>query len=404
MLSRARGRLWVALREGDRLVSLTVEDPAAGPLPGRIARGRITRVMAGMQAAFVELGDDATGLLPASALVDPRAPRRGPIDELLQPGRELLVQVRRAARDGKVAELTARIELVGRYLIFHPTGTRRAISRRVRDPEVRDRLAAALARIDRPDGGWIARSAAASAPAEAVLDEAERLRSRWRKIAERADAPGAPRVLWHEPDLVACAVRDAPCADEVVEIVVDDVDLRSAVLERLPDTAPDLVGRVRLVQPAGRLYDEEISSAVAEILEERVPLPSGGSITIEQTAAVVSIDVDSGSEGGRAAPDALERANRDAAREIPRQLRLRNLGGIVVVDWIPLPDGEAMARVLEVFSAEIARDPARTRVAGPSGVGLFEFTRERVGRAAAAVLETDCPACSGRGRSRQRLA
>ncbi len=377
MLSRAGGRLWAALREDGRLVGLAAEEPAVTPRPGRISRGRVTRVLSGMQAAFVDLGDGATGLLPAASLRSPAGTDRpAPLEERVQPGRELLVQVRRAPRDGKVAELTTRFELVGRYLVLVPGQRLRAVSRRVREPAVRQRLATLLRGLAPPELGFLARAAAALAPAHLVRAEAERLRERWREITERSEAPGAPRVLWREPDLLTSAVRDAPSAEEGTEILVDDPDVRSAVLERLGDTAPDLSGRVRLVPPAGRLYEEEMAEVQAEIQHARVALPSGGAITVERTAALVSIDVDSGSEGGAGGRDALERANREAAREIPRQLRLRNLCGIVVVDWIPLPDRAATARVLEAFADELAHDPARIRIAGPSALGLFELTRE----------------------------
>jgi len=378
LLSRGRGRLWAALREGGRIVALDLEDPRATLGRGRIVRGRVSRVLHGVQAAFVDLDRDASGFLPTR--------------EILKPGHELAVQVRRGPRAGKVAELTTRIQLAGRYLVLDATRARRAISRRVRDPGVRERLRALVDSLAAPPGaGWIVRAAAATAHVDHVRDEATRLAERWRAIAVRAGEPGPPALLESEPDLVERALRDAPGADELEEILLDDLELRSIVLDRLAVTAPDLIGRTRLVSGAGTLFDEEIGGAVAEALAPRVALPSGGTLTIEETAALVSIDVDGGS-------DAWESANREAAREIPRQLRLRDLGGAIVVDWISPSDPLALRGVVDACAEELARDPARTRIVGLSEIGLLELTRERLGPGLAELLERDCPTCGGRGR------
>jgi Rne/Rng family ribonuclease len=360
-LSRARGRSGAALRENGRIVALDFDDGGAIPRRGRIVRGRVRSVLPGTQGAFVEIDGGATGFLPAARGAEPR------------PGQEILVQLRRSPRAGKLAELGTRIELAGRYLVLDTGRPRRGVSRRVRDPASRARVEALVAALDAPPGaGWIARAACVGADATAVRDEARRLIEGAREVTERSAESGPPERLVSEPDFVERVLFDAPGADDLEEIRIDDLDLRASVAARLPVLAPELLGRVQFVSGAGRLHDEAIGAAVDEALSPRVPLPSGGTVTIEETTALVAVDVDSGSSSP-------ERANLEAAHEIPRQLRLRDLGGAIVIDWISLRDPHALEPTIEAFRLVLARDPARTRIVGLSDLGLLQLTRERLG-------------------------
>jgi ribonuclease G len=360
-LSRARGRSWAALREDGRIVALDVDDGGAIPRRGRIVRGRVRAVLPGTQGAFVDLDRDLTGFLPG-------APRRE-----LRAGREIVVQLRRAPRADKHVELDTRIQIAGRYLVLDTERETDALSRRLRDLAVRARLEALLHTLDGPPGaGWIARAACVGAEPTAVREEARRLAERAREVARRSAEPGPPELLAPEPDFIERALIDAPSADELDEIRIDDVDLRASVLDRVPILAPDLASRLQFVAGAGRLYDEGIGAAVEEARSPLVALPSGGMLTIEQTAALVAIDVDSGS-------GASEPANLEAAREIPRQLRLRDLGGAIVIDWVSLRDRRALDLAIDALKLGLERDPARTRIVSLSDIGLLELTRERLG-------------------------
>ncbi len=374
-LSRARGRSWAALREDGQIVALDVEDSSDRIGRGRIARGRVVHVTHG--AGFVDLGNNGTGWLEPGAT--------------LRAGQTIAVQVRRVARRDKLAELTRRIQLVGRYLVLDATRSTRAVSRRVKDDRTRDRLTTLVERLDAPSGGgWIVRAPSVAVEERTVRDEALRLLERWREIAGGGLEAGPPAVLHREPDLLESALRDAPPSDQLEEIVVDDLELREAILERLA-AAPDLTGRMRFVPGAGRLYEEEIHAAVIEALAPRVPLSSGGTLTIEETTALVSIDVDSGS-------GAPAQANVEAAREIPRQLRLRDLGGAIVVDWVSVRDRTSIEHCVATLASQLERDTARTRIVGLSDLELLEMTRERQGPGLSSILEIECQECGGKGR------
>jgi Rne/Rng family ribonuclease len=359
-LSRARGRLWAALREDGRIVALDFDDGGAIPRRGRIVRGRVRSVLAG-QGAFVDLGSELTGFLPGHTRGEPKA------------GREIVVQVRHAPRADKLVEVSTRLQIAGRFLVLDTERSSHALSRRMRDTATRARIGSLLDTLEAPPGaGWVARLTCVCAEPSAVREEARRLAGRAQDVIARGQEAGPPEILAPEPDFVERALLDAPSADELEEIRIDDVDLRASVVEHIPRLAPDLLGPMQFVSGAGRLYEDAIGAAIDEALSPRVPLPSGGTLTIEETTALVAIDVDSGSSEP-------QRANDEAAREIPRQLRLRDLGGAIVIDWISQRDRRALDSTIDTFEHELARDPARTRIVGLSDIALLELTRERLG-------------------------
>ncbi len=331
------------------LTDLMAERTGDAVRPGDIFLGRMDRMARDSGSAWVDLGLGKPAFLT---------------DAGSSASSELLVQVVRAARGGKSIEVTRDIALPGRILVYRPLGAGVAVSRRL-DP--------GLAQTLRPDppGGWILRAAAAGASHEQIAEEASRLAGNWQTLSELAGGTAAPKLVHRGPDVAARLVLDTSGLDE---IRVDDTELRRAQTAWIETAAPQLSDLI-----AGSPLD--LREEVPALLKPRVLLPKDGSIKIESTSALTAIDVDAG-----AASDIVQ-VNREAARAIARQLRLRNIAGIVVVDFISMKRREARNAVVDLFRGLLEEDPARIRTArGLSGLGLFELARERRGQALAEVM------------------
>ena len=348
-LVRDDGILLAGVVEDGQLTDLMAEKIGDAVRPGDIYLCRIDRVARDAGSAWVDLALGQPAFLPDAG---PSAPRG------------LLVQVVRAARGGKSIGVTRDIALPGTRMVYRPLGAGIAVSRRL-DP--------ALAQTLRPDppGGWILRAAAAGASHVQIAEEASRLAGIWKTITQLASGATAPARVHQGADVAARLVLDTPGLDE---IRVEDADLRTALSTWIEATVPELSD---LVTGSPLDLREELTALIKPV----VPLLKDGSITIESTTALTAIDVDAG-----AASDIVQ-VNREAARAIARQLRLRNIGGIVVVDFISMKRREARNAVVDLFRGLLEEDPARIRPArGLSGLGLFELARERRGLALAEVM------------------
>ncbi len=345
-------------RDQDVLLSGVVEDGALTDLmaerisdavrPGDVYRARVERVLRDAGAAYVELGLDRLAYL-----ADP-----GPAGR-----KDILVQVTRSARDGKAIEVTREIALPGTMLVFRPLGAGISVTRRL-DPS--------LARHWQPSppGGWIIRAAAQDATDADLAAEAERLSESWKAISQSAD-DRTPRRLMRGPDVGERLILDTP---RVTEVRINDKHRRRSLTRWLETTVPAFAGRVD-----GDPMD--LREEVPALLLPEVPLSNEGSIVIEKTRALTAIDVNAG-----AAPDVTQ-VNREAVRVIARQLRLRNIGGVVVVDFISMKRRDSRNAIVELMRGLLDDDPARVRTArGLSGLGLFEFAREHRGSALADVM------------------
>ncbi len=335
--------------EDGTLTDLMAERAGEAVRPGDIFLARVDRRLRDPGAAYVDLGLERPAFLP---------------DAGEAAATTVLVQVVRAAREDKAIEVTRDIALPSTRLVYRPFGAGIAVSRRID---------ADTARTWRPDppGGWILRAAAAGAAQSDLDEEAGRLSETWRAIAAAADPDGAPRRLHRGPDAAARLILDLPPIDEVR---VDDAGWRRSLVTWLEAIDPVLSGNVR-----GDPMD--LREEVPPLCRPEVPLPTGGSIVVEATRALTAIDVNAG-----AASDIVQ-VNRQAARTIARELRLRNIGGIVVVDFISMKRRDARKAVVDLFRSLLEDDPARVRTArGLSGLGLFELARERRGQALADVI------------------
>ncbi|MCU0291321.1 MAG: Rne/Rng family ribonuclease [Thermoanaerobaculaceae bacterium] len=396
----------VAVREGGALVELLVERSRERSVVGSLFKGRISRVLPGMQAAFVDIGLERDAFLyvddVAEALEEDIEPDElatsVPIQDLLREGQEILVQITRELGSSKGPRATSHITIPGRYLVLIPGSNHIGISRRITDQDERERLRALLA--DTPHtGGVIVRTAGEGRDRADFLADLAVLESMWRHILKRGEEVGAPSLVHRDLDLVLRAARDLT-GPQLTEFWVDDPDGYQRVVEFLDRVQPELTSRVKLYRRQVDIFEAfGIEAELQQALQPKVWLRSGGSIVINQTEALVAIDVNTGRYvGGADLEDTVCRTNLEAAREVTRQLRLRNLGGIIVVDFIDMEKEEHREQLLEALRAELTRDRARSLV-GPVGpFGLVQLTRKRTERSLERVLTRPCPTCEGLGR------
>ncbi len=393
----------VAVLEDGRLVEFAVERRRVRGLAGNVFKGRVRRVLPGMSAAFVDIGlarDGYLQLLPAP-VDDPSASggeEEGDVD-LPRRRQELLVQIAREGMGDKGPRIRTEITLPGRFLVLTPLTGRVAVSRRIDDSGERERLRLAVQALRQDDAeapGAIVRTAALGVAAEALSADFASLSETWREIAERAPGQPAPTLLHQEEELAVRIIRDR-FREDVRRLLVDGEDLHRDIEAWLGRVQPGLLPRLsrrRDVFRASRI-DEQIDAA----LRPRAPLPSGGHLVINQTEALVAIDVNSGrDQGGADFRETVLRTNLEAVPEVVRQIRLRNLTGILVIDLIDMDREEHRNRVFALLDAELSKDGARTRALPISDFGLVQVTRQRRGPSLERMLTRACPCCQGRGR------
>jgi ribonuclease G len=423
LVSRLAGRVAIALREDGEVVEIRVEDRGDGPAFGDVFKGRVTRVLPGIQAAFVDLGAGHDAFLhaadlhlPGEVLPDaggddgedePDVPRRSsrrlegrpPLQDRLREGRDIVVQVVRETLGSKGPRVTSFVTLPGRYLVFAPLAPFRGISKRVAEGQERDRLLGIVRGLEPTEAGFIVRTAGRGAPDAAFREDAGRLAATWRRIVDGAARAPAPAPLHREPGLYLRALRDAPRSG-LDAVIVEGRALHEEGTRYLQGLDPALASRVHEHAGPGLLFDDEgVHAEIEKALRPRAWLPSGGTVVIEPTEALVSIDVNTGKNVGSARPEeTILKTNLEAADEIARQLRLRDLGGIIVVDFIDMERAEHRTRVVEALTAALARDASRTKVVGMSELGLLQLTRKRTRPGLRSSLTSACASCAGTGR------
>jgi len=345
-----------------RLLDLAVDRDGRGPRAGAVLRARVLRIDRAMEAAFLDVGAGEPGLLQLSD-VRPRGTR-------LSGGEALTVQVRAEARAGKGPVLTMDVALAGRFLVRAPSVEGVSVSRRIGDKAARARAAARIGALA-PGGGWIARAGAADAPDDLVALEADHFAARWRDLAARGDP--APALLDPGPSAAVRLLTELG-GRPVEEVRVADPAAERELRAWAEASAPDLADRVVAVRGTpGPVEAADLEDEIAALSSPVAPLSGGGSLVVERTEAMWVVDVNAGGIGSGLA------ANLEAAAETARQIRLRNAGGVVVVDTVSLDRPADRQRVLDAFAAAVADDPAGTHVYGMSRLGLVEMTRTRRG-------------------------
>ncbi len=390
----------IVILEGPVLVEHYVARSDKQSLIGNVYLGKVRNVLPGMEAAFVDFGEGKNGVLYAGDIQydpDEYGKRRPRIEKALSPGDDLLVQVVKDAMGHKGARLTNEISLAGRYLVLAPASDMKGISRRLPDDE-RERLRRVVSKI-RPDGaGVIVRTAAAGASEEDLTADVARLAETWEVIQERAASASAPALLHEEPPLEIRVIREHLTKD-FRRLLIDDKDTYERVTGYLNRTAPELASIVRQYEDELSLFERfHVEDQLRKALDRRVWLPSGGHVVIESTEALHVIDVNTGRFVGHSnLEETVLQNNLEAAEEIARQLRLRDIGGIIVIDFIDMEEAANRQAVLTRLKEHLAKDKTRTQVFDVSNLGLVEMTRKNVSDGLLETFSETCDKCEGRG-------
>ena len=397
LIASAGGEVRAAVLEDGSPVDLVVEREERASLVGNIYIGRVRRLAPSLAAAFVDLGLARDGFLPLGS-------RRGAEEDTAPPpvpaeGEAVSVQVVRDASRNKGPQLSRRLSLAGCRLVLLPGGDRVAVSRLIEDEAERTRLAAVVEAIARDGEGFVVRTAAEGARDEELARDAAYLRTRWAE-AEAARTMGTPPILLHaEPEPVERVLRDVALGP-IDAIRVDDAAAFGRARAFFRRFAPDVEARLVLHRGAAPLFEMlGVEEAIEQALAPRVGLPSGGCIVIESTEALTAIDVNSGSLAATGGPpESALRTNLEAAAEVARQVRLRNLAGLIVIDFISMESDDAWQQVLTALADGIASDRNRVQIMGRTNAGLVEITRRRQRIPLAEALGERCGACRGTGR------
>ena len=397
----------VALLDGGVLQEIYVERTRRRGLVGNLYKGTVSRVLPGMQAAFVEVGLTRTAFLHASDIVrslheegEAAHPPLPDIRELLHEGQELLVQVLKDPLGSKGARLTTRVSIPSRYLVYMPHGAGVGLSTRIEDQPERARLkellesfAPALA-----PGGYIARTAAEAAGPEALRADMLFLNKLWDSIKLQAETTRAGELAHEDLPLALRILRDLS-GNGVQSVQVDSAETAARMRQFTDMFVPEMTARISEYREARPIFEQHgIEEEIAKALERKVQLKSGGHLVIDQTEAMTTIDVNTGAYvGHRSLEDTIVRTNLEAVQVIARQLRLRNLGGIIIIDFIDMTEEGHKQTVLAALQQALARDHAKTQVTAVSTLGLVEMTRKRTRESLEHILCEPCPVCAGRG-------
>ncbi|MBI1942236.1 MAG: ribonuclease G [Betaproteobacteria bacterium] len=393
----------VAVLSAGQVQELVVERAASRGLVGNIYMGRVARVLPGMQSAFVEVGLERAAFLHVGDIRDNRKANGEagrPIEKILAEGEPLLVQVLKDPIGTKGARLTTQLSVAGRLLVYLPNDPHIGISQRIEDEAGRAALREKLKELVPADekGGFILRTLAEGATEEDLRADIEYLRMLWGDLQARALGAQPPKIVYQDLSLAQRVLRDM-VSEDTTAVRVDSRENYQKLAAFAEAYMPRLRGRIEHYtgeRPLFELYNVE--QEIEKALARRVDLKSGGTLVIDQTEAMTTIDVNTGGfVGQRNFDDTVFKTNLEAAQAIARQLRLRNLGGIVVIDFIDMDSDERRAAVLEEFRRALARDRTRMSVNGFTALGLVEMTRKRTRESLAHVLCEPCPTCAGRG-------
>jgi ribonuclease G len=429
----------VAIIEDDQLVELLVDRPDARRMVGDIYLGRVEAVLPGIQAAFVDIGTEKSAFLHASDLVFPEdepdddeddddddaddEPEKGggagggaggggggggrrrrakapPIQDVLKRGQDLIVQVSKEPISTKGPRVTAQVSMAGRFLVYMPFAERVGVSRKIGEREARKRLRAQVEEVlPKNSGGVIVRTVGEDVTQETLKRELDTLIGQWKRIKRKTHFVRAPSLIHRETSLTRGLMRDV-FSTKVEQVTVDSKQVHNEILEYLRGIAPELIDRIKLYEDQVPLFDKaNIEQELRDLFKRRCDLPSGGYLIIEPTEALVSVDVNSGRYTGKKDPEkTILKTNLEAARDVARQARLRDLGGIIVCDFIDMETKSSRDKVLQELRTHLGRDRARTKAFAVSDLGLIEMTRQRVRQSHLQNMTEACPTCHGTGR------
>ncbi len=388
----------VVVLEGPTLVEHFVANEESDSTAGNVYLAVVKNVLPGMEAAFLDFGAEKNGVLYAGDIKAPAGAGKNPrIEDVLKNGDKVLVQVVKDAMGAKGARLTGEISMPGRYLVLVPDSDVMGISRRLPDDE-RHRLRDVIKGAKPKGFGVIVRTAAAGASEEDLEADIARLVEKWNGIKGQAGSGQAPRSIYKEPELLIRVIREH-FTSEFRRLLIDDKDAAADVTNYLKETAPAFADRVKVYEDELPLFDRyHVEDQLQKALERRVYLKSGGHLVIDRTEALTVIDVNTGKFVGKSSlEETVFQNNLEAAEEIGRQLRLRDIGGIIVVDFIDMESEKNNRQLMQTVRETLARDKTRTQVFDVGPLGLVEMTRKNVSRSLLENFSEECPTCDGRG-------
>jgi len=400
------GEQRVAVLEDDRPAEVYLERPERRSIAGNIYKGTVDNVLPGMEAAFVEIGLEKNGFLFVDEIVTPELEGRSKgrkIQDLLKRGQEVMVQAVKDPMKSKGARLTTEISLPGRFVVYVPSGEGLGVSRRLDDDE-RNRLRDIVKAIAPKKGGIIVRTAAEGASAEDVERDLAFLQKLWKSIEAKAKTAKAPALVYQEAELPLRVTRDL-FTDDFEKALVDDDRTYKRIVGYLKKTSPHMVDRVIRHRDKTPLFEKlGVEDAIRSTLSRRVDLPSGGYLVFDYAEAFTVIDVNTGrfvgsrsKSSGARLEDTITANNLEAVKEVVHQLRLRDIGGIIVIDFIDMANPKNRANVEEALKTELERDRTKTYVVEISPLGLVEMTRQNVTEGPREILTQKCPTCAGDG-------
>ena len=391
----------VALIENGTVNELFVERTAKRGLVGNIYKGKVVRVLPGMQAAFVDIGLSRTAFLHINDMVWSRQTPTPNVFELLQPGQILTVQVMKDMLGSKGARLSTDLSIPSRYLVLMPYGSHTGVSQRIESEEERNRLRSIIENIQAEHqlpGSVIVRTAAEGVAEQDIAQDMAYLARLWEYIQRKQKSIAVPTLIFEELPLPQRIIRDL-ANEKTAKIYVDSREVHGKLQEFVAEFVPTMQDRLLHYPGECPIFDlYNVEDDIQKALQTRVALKSGGYLMIDQTEAMTTIDVNTGSYvGGRTLEDTVFKTNMEATQVIARQLRLRNLGGIIIIDFIDMQEAEHRAEVLQQFEHMLERDHAKTKITQVSELGLVEMTRKRTRESLEHLLCESCPTCQGRG-------
>ena len=389
----------IAIVEDGRLAELHWERKSTQNIVGNIYKGTVENVLPGISSAFVNIGYEKNAYLYISDVLGERG---AAIDSTLKKGQQIMVQVAKEAISTKGMKVTMDISLPGRYLVFTPFQSYVGISKHIAEPEERSRLSTIVDRLVAEvlgGKGVVVRTEAEGATAEELEREVKYLAAMWAQIQKKFETDPSPALLHKDLDLALQIARDI-LSDQVYVYLVDNKETFKNIVDFVNGIAPELAERVRLYEaktPIFKAFNLEVE--IEKLRKTKVPLPNGGSIIIQEAESLCAIDVNTGRfTGSKSQEETVTQTNIEAATEIAHQLRLRNIGGIIVVDFIDMRKASNRNKVMEAFSQAVKGDRAKIRILPITRLGLIEMTRERKRQSTVSLITEECPECKGAGR------